>query len=188
VDPVRRGALQREFARLQRELAKTVVLVTHDVDEAVQLGDRIAVMRKGGRIVQVDTPEALLTRPGDPLVAEFLGSARGLELLSRRPAAAVPTSDLGPDGIDGWILTSDADGRPSMWIRHGAPGDEPVLVEPVGPDGSLRDLLDSALVSPVGVAVRVDAGGRLVGTVSYAALEDHLPRASRTPAGAGGMR
>ncbi len=188
VDPVRRGALQREFARLQRELGKTVVFVTHDVDEAVQLGDRIAVMRKGGEIVQVDTPEALLTRPNDPFVAEFLGAARGLELLSRHPASAVPVSDLGPEGIDGWIVASDASGRASSWVREGSPDDEPVLVELVGPDGSLRDLLDSALVSPVGAAVRVDADGQLLGVVPYAALEEHLPRASRTPARAGGVR
>ncbi len=187
VDPVRRGALQREFGRLQRELGKTVVLVTHDVSEAVTLGDRIVVLRKGGELVQVGPPEALLSRPADPFVAEFLGASRGLELLSRVPALDVPTSEPGADGVDGWVLAADATGRPSRWIRADHP-EEAVLVEPVGPGGSLRDLLDSALVSPVRVAVRVDGDGRLVGVVPYAALEEHLPRVARAPVAAGGAR
>jgi osmoprotectant transport system ATP-binding protein len=131
VDPVGRAALQREFSRLQRELGKTVVFVTHDVDEAVTLGDRIAVMRRGGEVVQVDTPEALLARPADPFVAQFLGATRGIELLTRRPAHAVPTIDLDPDGIDGWLLAEDAAGRPTAWVRD----DDAVLAEPVGPEG-----------------------------------------------------
>ena len=182
VDPVRRAALQREFSGLQRELGKTVVFVTHDVDEAVALGDRIAVMRKGGVIVQAGSPEALLTRPADPLVAEFLGPSRGLELLSRREAVGVPTTELGPEGIDGWVLAGDAAGRPTMWVRENDPGQDAVLAELVGPGGTLRDLLDSALVSPAGAAVRVDGDGRLVGVVPYAALAEHLPWA---PAEAG---
>ncbi len=189
VDPVRRAALQREFAHLQGELGKTVVFVTHDVDEAVTLGDRIALMRTGGEIVQFGSPEALLTRPADPFVASFLGPTRGLELLARRAARAVPTSEVGEDRVDGWVLAADAAGRPSVWVREDPGGDDGVvLVEPVGPDGSMRDLLDSALVSPVGHAVRVDGDGRLVGVVPYAALEEHLPWAPGTPAEAGGVR
>jgi osmoprotectant transport system ATP-binding protein len=188
VDPVRRGALQREFARLQRDLGKTVVFVTHDVDEAVTLGDQIAVMRKGGELVQVGPPETLLERPADPFVAQFLGASRGLQLLSRRPADVVPTTTIGSGGIHGWMLALDAAGRPTVWAREGGLEDEPVLVEAVGPEGSLRDLLDSALVSPAGVAVRVDGDGRLVGVVPYAALEDHLSRTAPRVAEVGGVR
>jgi osmoprotectant transport system ATP-binding protein len=182
IDPVRRGALQREFARLQRELGKTVVFVTHDVDEAILLGDRLVVLRKGGHLVQADTPEAVLKRPADRFVVEFLGRMRGVGLLTRLRAREVPVTELAPDGIEGWIVTCDVDGRPSTWVRDGAPGESPMLVEPVAPDGTLRDLLDSALVSPVHAAVRVDAEGKLVGIVPWDVLEEHLPRARRPPA------
>ena len=73
VDPIVRAQLQREFAKLQRELGKTVVFVTHDVDEAIVLGDRIAVLETGGRLAQLDTPAELLANPASAFVADFLG-------------------------------------------------------------------------------------------------------------------
>ena len=73
VDPVRRGALQQEFKRLQRDLGKTVIFVTHDVDEAVLLGDRIAIMEQGGKVAQYGPPEALLAQPASEFVASFIG-------------------------------------------------------------------------------------------------------------------
>jgi len=73
VDPIVRAQLQREFAKLQRDLGKTVVFVTHDVDEAIVLGDRIAVLETGGRLAQLDTPAQLLANPASPFVADFLG-------------------------------------------------------------------------------------------------------------------
>ncbi len=82
VDPVVRGRLQEEFRRLQRELGKTVVFVTHDIDEAVLLGDRVAVFAEGGRLLQYDTPARLLARPVDDEVATFVGAERGLRRLS----------------------------------------------------------------------------------------------------------
>jgi osmoprotectant transport system ATP-binding protein len=82
VDPVVRGRLQEEFRRLQRELGKTVVFVTHDIDEAVLLGDRVAVFAQGGRLLQYDTPARLLARPVDDEVATFVGAERGLRRLS----------------------------------------------------------------------------------------------------------
>ena len=82
VDPVIRGRLQEEFHRLQRELDKTVVLVTHDIDEAVLLGDRVAVFAQGGRLLQYATPAELLARPVDDEVATFVGAERGLRRLS----------------------------------------------------------------------------------------------------------
>ena len=81
VDPVVRVRLQDEFLRLQRELGKTVVLVTHDIDEAVRMGDRVAVFAAGGRLAQYDTPGPAAGRPADDFVADFVGSTRG-------PAAA----------------------------------------------------------------------------------------------------
>ncbi len=96
VDPVIRGRLQEEFRRLQRDLDKTVVLVTHDIDEAVLLGDRVAVFAEGGRLLQYDTPAALLAHPVDDDVATFVGAERGLRRLSVTrvdPAHLEPVGD-----------------------------------------------------------------------------------------------
>jgi osmoprotectant transport system ATP-binding protein len=82
VDPVVRVRLQDEFHRLQRELGKTVVFVTHDIDEAVRMGDRVAVFAAGGRLAQYATPAELLGRPADDFVADFVGSTRGLRRLT----------------------------------------------------------------------------------------------------------
>jgi osmoprotectant transport system ATP-binding protein len=173
VDPVRRRVLQQEFRRLQRELGKTVLLVTHDVDEAVVLADRIAVMREGAHVVQYDAPEVLLARPSDADVAAFVGATRGLKLLSLRSATDVPATAVGPEGIAGWHVRTDAAGRPATWAHRTGELPEPA-VETVGPDGSMRDLLDSALASPARAAVRVDAAGALVGTVPFSVLAAFL--------------
>ena len=172
VDPVRRGALQVEFKRLQSELGKTVVFVTHDVDEAVLLGDRIAIMQQGGKVAQYGPPEAMLAQPASEFVSSFIGGTRGIKLLSLRPAADVPVVEVGADGIAGWQLRTGDDGRPTVWVREGAPD---VPAEPVGPGGTLRDLLDSAIASPARAAVRVDADGALVGAVPFDTLEEHMP-------------
>ena len=96
VDPVVRGRLQEEFLRLQRDLQKTVLLVTHDIDEAVRMGDRVAVFAAGGRLAQYDVPAQILGKPADDFVAEFVGSARGLRRLSVTP---IDRGDLeAPDG------------------------------------------------------------------------------------------
>ncbi|MBV9412890.1 MAG: ATP-binding cassette domain-containing protein [Acidimicrobiia bacterium] len=85
IDPIARDRLQAEFLRLQDELNKTVVFVTHDVDEAVRLGDRIAVLREGGLLQQYDTPANVLGRPATDFVADFVGGDRGLKRLSVTP-------------------------------------------------------------------------------------------------------
>jgi osmoprotectant transport system ATP-binding protein len=174
VDPVRRGALQQEFKRLQRDLGKTVVFVTHDVDEAVLLGDRIAIMQEGGQIAQYGPPEALLAQPSSDFVASFIGDTRGLKLLSLRSAAEVPATDVGDGGLDGWVLTTDGDGRPLSWRPTSGDGRE-TPVEAIGPKGSMRDLIDSAVASPARAAVRVDEDGKLVGAVPFSTLTEYLP-------------
>jgi osmoprotectant transport system ATP-binding protein len=178
VDPVRRGALQQEFKRLQRELEKTVVFVTHDVDEAVLLGDRIAIMQQGGKVAQYGPPEALLAQPATDFVSSFIGGTRGIKLLSLRSAADVPYADVAADGIGGWALRCDDARRPTAWVRD---GDE-VPAEPVGPAGTLRDLLDSAIASPARAAVRVDEHGALLGAVPFDTVEEHLPAPQRAAA------
>src|SRR3954447_19653933 len=98
VDPVVRGRLQDEFLRLQRDLGKTVMLVTHDIGEAVRLGDRVAVFATGGRLAQYDVPAEILGRPADGFVSEFVGASRGLRRLAVTP---IDPADLEPaDGVE----------------------------------------------------------------------------------------
>ena len=92
VDPIARDRLQEEFLRLQAELRKTVVFVTHDIEEAVRLGDRIAVMREGGHLEQYDTPATILGNPATPFVADFVGADRGLKRLA--------VTDIDPADLD----------------------------------------------------------------------------------------
>ena len=82
LDPITRTRLQNELLRIQRELRKTIIFVTHDIDEAILIGDRIAILREGGVLAQYDTPEELLAHPADDFVARFVGADRGLKRLS----------------------------------------------------------------------------------------------------------
>lgn len=181
VDPVVRAELQDEFLRLQDELHKTIVFVTHDIDEAIKLGDRIAVFRTGGRLVQIDSPEDLLARPADGFVAGFIGRDRGIRRLSFVPASSAPLTDRDvlPAGTPvervtavGWILVVDAGRRPLGWVSAGALPASGVLgdarLAPVGhtfdaETDSVRAALDAAILSPSGRAVAVDGSGQVVG-------------------------
>ncbi len=102
VDPVVRVRLQDEFLRLQRDLGKTVVLVTHDIDEAVRMGDRVAVFAEGGRLAQYGTPAEVMGRPADDFVADFVGSTRGLRRLTVTPLALEHLDPV--DGVTGGQL------------------------------------------------------------------------------------
>jgi osmoprotectant transport system ATP-binding protein len=82
IDPINRARLQDEFLALQRKVRKTIVFVTHDIDEAIRMGDRIAILREGGHLAQYDTPREILTHPADEFVAEFVGADRGIKRLS----------------------------------------------------------------------------------------------------------
>ena len=84
IDPITRERLQNDFLRLHREIRKTVVFVTHDIDEAIKMGDRICILRQGGVLAQYDTPEAILATPADDFVAQFVGEDRGLKRLALR--------------------------------------------------------------------------------------------------------
>jgi len=92
IDPIVRARLQDAFLELQKEVRKTVVFVTHDIDEAIKIGDRIAIFRTGGRLAQYDTPQAILERPADDFVAEFVGADRALKALALHTLAEL---DLG---------------------------------------------------------------------------------------------
>ncbi len=116
-----------------------------------------------------------MARPTDAYVAAFLGGNRGQQLLSLRPADGVPCGELPREGVNGWTLDIDADARPVRWRAVDSGGAvAPVAVGVVGPEGSLRDLLDSALSSPARTAVRVNTDGALVGVVTWPVLEPHL--------------
>jgi osmoprotectant transport system ATP-binding protein len=99
IDPIVRMRLQDEFLRLQREVRKTVVFVTHDIDEAIKVGDRIAILREGGRLAQYDPPATILEHPADEFVAEFVGADRALKALALRTLAELELRPLG--GADG---------------------------------------------------------------------------------------
>jgi osmoprotectant transport system ATP-binding protein len=99
LDPITRARLQHELLRIQNELRKTIIFVTHDIDEAILLGDRIAILREGGVLAQYDTPEAILAHPADEFVARFVGTDRGLKLLSLRRLDELELEPL--DGAEG---------------------------------------------------------------------------------------
>lgn len=177
VDPVVRDELQQELLRLQKDLAKTIVFVTHDIDEATILGDKVAVFATGGKLAQYATPEEILRAPANNFVASFVGRDRGFRHLGFTPSDGVvlhpvPTIIRGaggnvsdPSAAGGWQLVVDADKRPLGWS---APGTETELV-PGGslfrPGESLRRALDAALSSPSGLGVAVDPEGRVLGVV-----------------------
>ena len=96
IDPINRERLQDEFLRLQGELRKTIVFVTHDIDEAIKMGDKIAILREGGHLAQYATPEEILSKPADEFVARFVGADRGLKRL-----ALTKLGDLNLDQLNG---------------------------------------------------------------------------------------
>jgi osmoprotectant transport system ATP-binding protein len=98
LDPITRARLQAELRRLHHEVEKTVVFVTHDVDEAITMGDRIAILREGGVLAQYDTPDAILAHPADDFVAQFIGEDRALRRLALRTLADVPLDPAAATG------------------------------------------------------------------------------------------
>ncbi|HST55246.1 MAG TPA: ABC transporter ATP-binding protein [Solirubrobacteraceae bacterium] len=97
IDPINRARLQDEFLSLQAKVRKTIVFVTHDIDEAIKMGDRIAILRSGGVLAQYDTPAEILTRPADDFVAEFVGADRALKRLSLATLADIDL--IAPNGL-----------------------------------------------------------------------------------------
>ncbi len=186
VDPVVRRALQREILALQETLHKTIVFVTHDIDEAVRLADMIAVFGPGGVLQQFDDAPQLLSRPANDFVSRFIGAGRGYRWLQRLDLTGLPMhrigrvfeTDICSDREyleDGWALVVDPDGAPLGWIdadgvaryRNGAPLSESVAGAGslLRPDGNLSQALDAALSSPAAIGVAVDDNGKVVGGV-----------------------
>ncbi|MFK4082997.1 ABC transporter ATP-binding protein [Kribbella sp. NPDC020789] len=166
VDPIVRDQLQEELLRLQRDIGKTIVFVTHDIDEAIKLGDNIAVLRVGGKLAQFAPPSELLADPVDDFVESFIGKDRGYRALTFVTADELPLADVPAE------LARAEDGTPKGWANGSG------ALAPVGATfqrgDSLRAALDAVLTSPVGKGVCVDETGKAVGIIEYAALTKAL--------------
>ena len=189
VDPIVRERLQNEFLRLQADLAKTILFVTHDIDEAIKMGDLVAVMQEGGHLAQFGTPDEILANPASDFVARFVGADRGLkrlalsrvEELDLHPAVTARPGDdaaeaarrLGDDPL-GYLLLVDATNHPIGWIarRHlpaGGPLEE-AMASSMSPlldrRTTLKDALAMLIDAEVQAGIVVDRHGVLRGTVT----------------------
>ncbi|MDQ1690823.1 MAG: osmoprotectant transport system ATP-binding protein [Pseudonocardiales bacterium] len=210
VDPVVRDQLQEEFLRLQSDLGKTIVFVTHDIDEAIKLGDQVAVLRVGGHLAQLATPAELLSRPVDEFVAGFVGRDRGYRALTFTTVGELAVHDeqtvtLGapvPSGadLDNWILVVDAANVPQGWLNLVELSRDETTVSAellyrggtlATQGGSLREALDACLSSPSGRGVVVDSDETLLGSITAAevlALIEKRRPAAASVTGSGSER
>ena len=189
IDPITRDRLQNEFLRLQEEIKKTIVFVTHDIDEAIKMGDRIAILRTRSRIAQYDTPERILTDPADEFVEDFIGAGASIKRLSLSRVRDIKTADwpvamlsegreaareLMRSSEKDYVLLLDDRRRPKRWvsaddIAHGGPLDEAgwPAVAIVEKGSSLYSVLDTMITSYKGSAIVVDGEGRYEGVVDF---------------------
>ncbi|MFJ5559829.1 ABC transporter ATP-binding protein [Streptomyces sp. NPDC093250] len=198
VDPVVRKGLQDELLRIQDELGKTIVFVTHDIDEAIKLGTMVAVLRDGGRLAQYAPPPELLSGPADGFVEDFLGADRGIRRLSFFPSAGLELTTDAVVPADApaartaavevpYLLVTGPDGRPLGWAERDALTAGDIPADQLLPYGrpfvpgtdSLRVALDCAVLSPTGWAVAVDDDGRVTGVVSQQTIGEAI-RAAHT--------
>ncbi|WP_309233345.1 ABC transporter ATP-binding protein [Conexibacter sp. W3-3-2] len=200
IDPINRERLQNEFLRLQGEIGKTIVFVTHDIDEAIKMGDRVAVLQKGGRLAQFATPADLLMAPASPFVEDFVGADRALKRLAlqrvrdidlwRAPIVRVgqPVAEaraLIEDSDLPYPLLVDEDGRPLGWLRDAALAGDTVAAEPrsratpvLDMDDVLRDALSDLLAHETQYGPVVDAQGRVTGVLSVEVISHALAAGS----------
>jgi osmoprotectant transport system ATP-binding protein len=207
VDPINRERLQNEFLRLQAELRKTILFVTHDIDEAIKMGDRVAVMKIGGRLAQYATAAELLMAPADGFVEDFVGADRALKRLAlmrvrdidlwMAPLAYVgqPTAEVRAK-LDGaevpYPLLVDSRRRPVGWLSErdlagemvpARPGTSP---EPIlDLDDVMRDALSDLLQTETQYAPVTDAQGQIVGVLSVEIISEFLTSAEAAREGHG---
>jgi len=199
IDPINRERLQNEFLRLQREIHKTVVFVTHDIDEAIKIGDKIAVLQKGGKLAQFASPAELLMYPASSFVEDFVGSDRALKRLALqrvrdidlwKPAklrVGEPTRDAQAKIDDSDVpvpLLVDEHGRPMGWLSERALSGERVeahlrsKAEPVlEMDDILRDALADLLTGETRYGPVIDAQGQVRGVLSLEVISNFLQEA-----------
>ena len=197
IDPINRERLQNEFLRLQAEIRKTILFVTHDIDEAIKMGDRIAILREGGHLAQYATPAELLMAPADEFVEDFVGADRALKRLAlmrvcrHRPlgGAARPRRPgdrrgprqagrrRGPARAARRLRPPAA--RLALRIRP-APGDRPAAPRLARPTRSstsqdvMRDALSDLLQAESQYAPVVDGDGRIAGVLSVEIIQEFL--------------
>ncbi len=196
IDPINRERLQNEFLRLQAEIRKTVLFVTHDIDEAIKMGDRIAILKEGGHLAQYATPAELLMAPADDFVEDFVGADRALKRLAlmrvrdidlwQAPLAYVgqPTAEVRAK-LDGgevpYALVVDSERRPLGWLsetdlradtvpHNPDSGPQPVL----DLDDVMRDALADLLQTETQYAPVTDANGRIAGVLSVEIISEFL--------------
>jgi osmoprotectant transport system ATP-binding protein len=161
LDPITRSRLQDEFLRLQEQVGKTVVFVTHDVDEAIKMGDRVAVLREGGKLAQFDSPDTILARPVDDFVAQFVGADRGLKRLSLRRVGDLPLLPV-PDGVKtngGPVGRLDMPLRDALSLMLSETGSSLIVVDDAGaPTGLVTADLISAELAGTDDSARSKAG------------------------------
>jgi len=198
IDPINRERLQNEFLRLQAEIRKTVLFVTHDIDEAIKMGDRIAVMREGGRVEQYATPAELLMAPATEFVEDFVGADRALKRLALMRVRDIdlweaPLAHVGqatgevrakldsPDVEVPYPLLVDSERRPLGWLSERDLGAETVPQRPDSPlgpvlelDDVMRDALADLLQGEAQYAPVVDHERRIVGVLSVEIISEFL--------------
>ncbi len=196
IDPINRERLQNEFLRLQAEIRKTVLFVTHDIDEAIKMGDRIAVMREGGRVAQYATPAELLMEPADEFVEDFVGADRALKRLALMRVADIdlwkaPLARAGQSTaevraeLEGaevpYPLLVDEERRPLGWLSSRDLAGERVPQRPDSPLGPLldrddvmRDALSDLLQGEAQYAAVADREGRIAGVLSVEIISEFL--------------
>jgi osmoprotectant transport system ATP-binding protein len=196
IDPINRERLQNEFLRLQAELGKTVLFVTHDIDEAIKMGDRIAVMRTGGRVAQYATPAELLMSPADEFVEDFVGADRALKRLALMRVSdielwAAPLAEAGRPVAEvrakleaadvPYPLLVDGERRPLGWLSERDLAAEAVPERPDSPLGAtvelddvMRDALADMLQAGAQYAAVTDDAGRVAGVLSVEIISDFL--------------
>jgi osmoprotectant transport system ATP-binding protein len=193
VDPIVRERLQNEFLRLHRAVGMTVLFVTHDIDEAIKMGTRVAVMRQGGHLAQYAPPTDLLLHPANDFVARFVGTDRGLKRLTLLTVADVKiesgtVAHVGEAAREAWrraldagskfVLLLDGQDRPQGWMRvEELATDHPLTADNVDASSplvyfetTLRDALSMLLASAVLTAVVVDERGRYLGMLTLDSL------------------
>jgi osmoprotectant transport system ATP-binding protein len=207
IDPITRERLQNEFLRLQREIGKTVLFVTHDIDEAIKMGDRIAVMREGGRVEQYATPAELLMSPATAFVEDFVGADRALKRLALMRVADVnlweaPLAFVGQATAEvraklagaevPYPLLVDGERRPLGWLSERDLEGETVPSRADSPPGPvldvadvMRDALADLLQAQTQYAPVTDARGRIAGVLSVEIISEFLasPAAKREERG-----
>jgi osmoprotectant transport system ATP-binding protein len=165
VDPLVRLTLQRELLMIQAELAKTIVFVTHDIDEAIALGDHLVVLSTGARIEQQGPPVDMLASPANNFVSGFLGDDRTLRSLSLRPGSSVAIRPL--DVVEAsWLLQPNGSGW--TWTN----GERVVSAATAMPTASMRSVLDGVMASPHGWVLRLDESGNPLGVSSLSDVDD----------------